>query len=86
MNETGCRDWLLSLDNGHGALVQYLLALMTEFDGDLTQISSVWAEPREGQSLASCVDPEFWQVLGVRKAGHKLLFANGIAELNRQAG
>mmetsp|Transcript_117404 Transcript_117404/g.262418 ORF Transcript_117404/g.262418 Transcript_117404/m.262418 type:complete len:242 (-) Transcript_117404:26-751(-) len=77
-------DWLLGLDKGRGALLSHKDALVREFDGDLFQISSAWVGADDGQSLVNAVDPFFWTAIGVHVMGHKLLFAQGIAALQRQ--
>ena len=76
------RDWLLGLDAGHGALLQYTDALVREFDGDPSQIRAVWRRSDLGESKLDSVDPSFWVAVGVRSLGHKLTLARGITLLN----
>jgi len=82
---TGLKDWLKSLDNGRGALLQYLPSISAEFD-DLNQIRCVWAgrDNPSNQSInqsIKAVDPVFWESSGVHKLEHKLLLARGIEAL-----
>jgi len=71
--------WLLDLDEGMGTLLQYKDVLMSEFDGDLAQIAASKNESDNG--LLPVVDPSFWDTVKVRKIGHRMLFAKGIAQL-----
>lgn len=76
-------DWLLSLDNGSGSLLQYLDALADEFNADLVQIAAA----RNDTALASSgplasIEPLFWEAVGVTKLGHQLLLAKGIVALS----
>eukprot|EP00929_Paragymnodinium_shiwhaense_P007367 TRINITY_DN11126_c0_g1_i2.p1 TRINITY_DN11126_c0_g1~~TRINITY_DN11126_c0_g1_i2.p1 ORF type:complete len:2684 (+),score=826.66 TRINITY_DN11126_c0_g1_i2:133-8184(+) len=75
------QEWLEGLDDGQGAMVQYFDILMAEFDGDLAQIAAAKAEAGPQQGLLATVDPSFWETVKVSKAGHKMLFARGIAKL-----
>lgn len=77
--EAELRSWLLSLDDGKGSLLQYEEAIVTEFDGDLVQVCAAWQGNIEGKSLLDSVDPEFFVAIGVRRTGHKFLFARGMA-------
>merc|ERR1740121_1905840 len=85
-NETEdcCRRWLLGLDKGEGALLQYFDKLQAEFDGDLVQVAAVRRDVTDGQSAIDAVDPIFWEVIGVKKMGHKLLFARAIANIQQR--
>eukprot|EP00747_Dinoflagellata_sp_TGD_P090844 gnl/TRDRNA2_/TRDRNA2_164852_c0_seq4.p1 gnl/TRDRNA2_/TRDRNA2_164852_c0~~gnl/TRDRNA2_/TRDRNA2_164852_c0_seq4.p1 ORF type:complete len:195 (+),score=35.91 gnl/TRDRNA2_/TRDRNA2_164852_c0_seq4:93-677(+) len=80
----GFSDWLSSLDGGKGVLLQYLDAIAAEFD-DLSQVCAVWTGEGscDDSSFMNSVDPVFWDAAGVRKLGHKLLFARGIEALHR---
>jgi len=77
------REWLLGLDEGTGVMMQYFDVLVTEFE-DMTQIAAV-KNPSDGdeapRSLIDLVDPSFWDAVQVRKMGHRMLFARGIAKL-----
>jgi len=75
------RDWLLGLDSGSGALLQYADALMNEFDGCLQQIGASFYSACESKSILASVDPVFWEAVGVERFGHKMLFARGLAKL-----
>lgn len=70
--------WLMSLDDGVGAFMQYYEVLETEFDADLVQIASAKVE---GGTGLKAVDPSFWDTVKVQKVGHKMVFAKGIARL-----
>eukprot|EP00747_Dinoflagellata_sp_TGD_P134706 gnl/TRDRNA2_/TRDRNA2_175365_c1_seq2.p1 gnl/TRDRNA2_/TRDRNA2_175365_c1~~gnl/TRDRNA2_/TRDRNA2_175365_c1_seq2.p1 ORF type:complete len:330 (+),score=46.32 gnl/TRDRNA2_/TRDRNA2_175365_c1_seq2:45-1034(+) len=86
----GLEDWLKSLDNGRGTLLQYLPSISAEFD-DLNQICCVWVgDNTRGPEAASVlgaarlcvsVDPVFWESSGVHKLEHKVLLARGIQAL-----
>jgi len=73
--------WLQELDCGKGQMLRYFDVLAQEFDADLRQIAAakVDRDPREG--LLNTVEPSFWEAVQVEKAGHKMLFARGIAAL-----
>merc|ERR1712196_228153 len=71
------RDWLASLDNGHGSMLQYQKKLEEEFDGSFFQIA---AAAHNGAAVAS-VDPVFFAALGVNKLGHRLILAKGVLAL-----
>mmetsp|Transcript_78494 Transcript_78494/g.217959 ORF Transcript_78494/g.217959 Transcript_78494/m.217959 type:complete len:271 (+) Transcript_78494:75-887(+) len=75
------RGWLEGLDDGVGAMVQYFDVLATEFDADLAQIAAAKVEGGEKLGILGVVDPSFWDTVRVTKAGHKMLFARGIAKL-----
>lgn len=80
-NEQAMWDWLESLDGGRGTLLQYFGAIKTEFDADFTQISAArLPEPMSAGTLGS-IEPTFFEALGVRQVGHKLLLARGIMAL-----
>jgi len=74
--------WLCSLDGGAGLMLQYYEILAAEFDADLAQIVAVRHDSRKGQQgLLGMVDPVFWDIVKVRKMGHRMLFARGISRL-----
>lgn len=75
------RTWLEGLDDGAGAMLQYYDVLASEFDADLAQIAAAKVEGGETSGILGVVDPSFWQTVHVAKAGHKMLFARGIAKL-----
>lgn len=82
---TSLHAWLMSLDDGGGAMLNYFDVLNVEFDGDLDQIAAAKVH-NPGQMFTnmgwiSSVDPSFWEVVGVQQVGHKMLFARGIAYL-----
>jgi len=74
-------DWLLNLDDGAGAMLQYFDVLVAEFDSDITQIKAVKIGGDEANGILGVVDPSFWNVGRVAKLGHKMLFARGIQKL-----
>merc|ERR1712039_744786 len=70
------KEWLGSLDDGAGCMLQYYDILVTEFDADLAQIAAVKCDNSSGQGLLSLVDPIFWEIVKVHKMGHRMLFAH----------
>eukprot|EP00928_Gymnodinium_smaydae_P070812 TRINITY_DN5457_c0_g1_i1.p1 TRINITY_DN5457_c0_g1~~TRINITY_DN5457_c0_g1_i1.p1 ORF type:complete len:480 (-),score=61.15 TRINITY_DN5457_c0_g1_i1:172-1611(-) len=74
------KTWLLSLDRGHGALVQYLDRLQQEFT-DLQELVDTVLVEVDAPSVVKCVDPIVFDALEVRSLGHKLLLARGIRDL-----
>lgn len=78
------RDWLMNLDGGAGAMMQYFDRLATEFDADLTQIKACRV-PQDGEGKEDArldtIDPILWEIVGIKKLGHRMLFARGIAAL-----
>lgn len=77
------KEWLIELDEGRGDMLQYMDALVEEFEGNLYQVSVAWRGTCVGESKVDSVYPEFWTALGVRKLGHKLLFVSGLAALQK---
>eukprot|EP00927_Polykrikos_kofoidii_P010886 TRINITY_DN14595_c0_g1_i2.p1 TRINITY_DN14595_c0_g1~~TRINITY_DN14595_c0_g1_i2.p1 ORF type:complete len:2124 (+),score=411.43 TRINITY_DN14595_c0_g1_i2:108-6374(+) len=75
------RSWLQGLDDGAGAMVQYFDVLANEFDADLAQIAAAKVDGGDQGGILGVVDPSFWDTVRVTKAGHKMLFARGIAKL-----
>eukprot|EP00812_Abedinium_dasypus_P014480 NODE_8008_length_406_cov_189.888889.p4 GENE.NODE_8008_length_406_cov_189.888889~~NODE_8008_length_406_cov_189.888889.p4 ORF type:complete len:87 (+),score=39.04 NODE_8008_length_406_cov_189.888889:3-263(+) len=75
------RNWLSSLDDGAGAMLQYFDVLAAEFDADLAQIAAARVEGGERRGILGVVDPSFFDTVRVEKTGHKMLFARGIAKL-----
>lgn len=74
-------DWLIALDAGRGAMLQYLDALICEFDGDFLQLCAAWRGMGLGKSVLDSVDSAFWDAVGIHRIGHRLLFARGIEDL-----
>ena len=73
--------WLRSLDK-KGRLLRYGDALAHHYGCSLECIRVVWlGGVTPGLSITRCVAPEFWERIGVTMAGHRLLFAWGIAAL-----
>eukprot|EP00746_Dinoflagellata_sp_MGD_P087520 gnl/MRDRNA2_/MRDRNA2_34709_c0_seq1.p1 gnl/MRDRNA2_/MRDRNA2_34709_c0~~gnl/MRDRNA2_/MRDRNA2_34709_c0_seq1.p1 ORF type:complete len:632 (+),score=76.74 gnl/MRDRNA2_/MRDRNA2_34709_c0_seq1:103-1998(+) len=70
-------EWLLGLDQGAGDMLPYFPKLLKEYDG-LARISSLW---RQHPGSRDRVDPEFFDILGITKLGHKFLFLRGISKL-----
>ncbi|CAK0862280.1 unnamed protein product [Prorocentrum cordatum] len=76
------RRWLDGLDKGKGALLAYAEALEREFEGSLVQIQACLLEGATATSSAlSCVDGAFFEAIGCRMFGHRLLLASGIKKL-----
>eukprot|EP00933_Yihiella_yeosuensis_P048316 TRINITY_DN4441_c0_g9_i1.p1 TRINITY_DN4441_c0_g9~~TRINITY_DN4441_c0_g9_i1.p1 ORF type:complete len:587 (-),score=170.14 TRINITY_DN4441_c0_g9_i1:103-1782(-) len=74
-------EWLNGLDSGRGSMLKYFVPLRDEFDCDFTQIASVrLAEPIAPGALGS-IEPSFFEALGIRQVGHRLLLAKGILKL-----
>eukprot|EP00747_Dinoflagellata_sp_TGD_P180767 gnl/TRDRNA2_/TRDRNA2_33794_c0_seq1.p1 gnl/TRDRNA2_/TRDRNA2_33794_c0~~gnl/TRDRNA2_/TRDRNA2_33794_c0_seq1.p1 ORF type:complete len:715 (+),score=92.32 gnl/TRDRNA2_/TRDRNA2_33794_c0_seq1:35-2146(+) len=74
-------EWLSSLDRGVGALLQYFEVIRQEFEADFTQIAAArLPEPISPGTIGS-IDPTFFEVVGVKPLGHRLLLAKGILEL-----
>ena len=76
-----CLLWLLSLDNGSGALVQYLADIVHEYGGDLNKVAATRKLNHTAHSILDCVDDSFWEAINVRTLGHKCLLARGILKL-----
>jgi len=68
----GLSDWIHSVDNGKGFLLQYEEALLGNYD-TLEQVMELYVpEPSHDGSLR--IDPAFFEDLGVAKLGHRRLF------------
>merc|ERR1712008_344769 len=77
--EEGMCKWLTNLDGGQGALLQYLDPILTEFDADFAQIRAAKLARPIAPGALGHIDPLFFEVLGVKSVGHKMLFARGIS-------
>jgi len=75
------RDWLMRLDNGKGALLQYFEVLQHEFDADFGQLAAARLEEPSGPSVTDTIDPNFWDTCGIKQTGHRMLIARGINAL-----
>ena len=77
------RKWILELDGGQGAMLQYLDAIQYEFDGDFHQLKCARLEESETttQGLLGRVDRRVFEALGMHKLGHKFLLVRGICAL-----
>lgn len=73
--------WLQGLDGGEGALANYFPRFAAEFDSNLKRVAMAHKLNDTGLSQLDSIDPDFWKAIGVVKAGHKLLFSKGIAQL-----
>ena len=85
MSGMRCRDlfdWLMSLDDGAGAMMMYFGNLAYAFDCDLANVAKVKIDGGESYGILGVVDPSFWETVGVIRVGHKMLFARGIARLD----
>jgi len=80
--EEGMCKWLTNLDGGQGALLQYLDPIKTEFDADFAQIRAAKLARPIAPGALGHIDPLFFEVLGVKSVGHKMLFARGIINLS----
>lgn len=74
-------DWLFELDSGRGSLLRYFGAIRTEFDADFSQIAAARLPTPITPGTLGSIEPSFFEVLGVKPIGHRLLFAKGIAAL-----
>lgn len=72
--------WLNDLDQGKGALMQYLAALQSEF-GSLAQVAAAANPAPASDSVLEAVDPLIFEAMCVQKIGHKLLIAKGVLAL-----
>merc|ERR1712083_650178 len=58
------KQWLESLDDGQGILIQYFDTLRVEFDSDLTQIAAVKKNNYDmKKGILGVVDPIFWEAV-----------------------
>lgn len=73
--------WLRSLDDGHGCLLSYMDAIRREFECDFSQVAAARLSEPISSGVLGIVDPSFFEVIGVKSMGHRLLFAKGIAAL-----
>lgn len=62
-------------------MLQYFDILAEQFDADLAQIAAAKVTDGKVDRILDVVDPSFWDTVKVTKAGHKMLFARGIAKL-----
>lgn len=79
--EDQMRDWLRGLDNGKGNMLRYFDAIKAEFDSDFMQLCELKLPDPVSPGIIGKINPLFWDVCGVRPAGHRLLFAKGIMAL-----
>ena len=75
--------WLNSAGSGRGELLCYLQAIKSEFD-DLVQLAAVWRGTTRNNSILRGVDPVFWEIVQIRKTGHKLILALALQSLHRR--
>jgi len=74
-------EWLVSLDPS-GSLVKYLPKLSKEF-ASLSEVAAALTQrPQGNTSVLKCVEPTFFEALGVVSLGHRLLLAKGVAALS----
>ena len=69
-------DWLVTVDNGNGVLLQYWDKIRDDFGCDFCQIKA--AKNTTVLRSVNDIDPLFWEALGVTMHGHKLLFAQAM--------
>ncbi|CAK9055063.1 unnamed protein product [Durusdinium trenchii] len=79
--ERNFREWLLSLDNRRGNLLQYFDALKREFECDFRLLKSAIITDEIEGSLLHAIEPSLWSICGVKSIGHKMLLAKGIHKL-----
>lgn len=79
--ETKLRQWLLDLDPKSGKMTMYFDVLVAEFDADLVQIAAAKNSSGSVKGVLGVVDTMFWETVGVKTMGHRMLFAKGIAKL-----
>ena len=72
--------WLKELDAKEG-LMNYYDALITEFDGDLTQIAAARIDSDPSASPIKQVEPSFWDAINCKKVGDQIKLAKGIIAL-----
>ena len=80
--ETSVSAWLQTLNNVD--LAQYHEVVISEFD-NLYQLSLLWVgfdEVEIQEDVTDGVDDAFWQVVRVRKACHRQMFADAIQDLH----
>merc|ERR1712232_1044751 len=75
-------NWLKNLDHGRGALLEYFDVIRREFDADFAQIAAARLPTPISPGTLGSIDPSFFEVLGVTSAGHRLLLAKGIMQLD----
>lgn len=81
--DAALKRWLEQLDEGRGALLKYLDALLREF-GTLQEVATAMLPEPLNSSLVGHIDPSFYEALGVKALGHRLCFAKGIVALNKE--
>lgn len=81
LNDIPMSEWLKGLDGGKGALLQYLPALIREFDADLSQLPGVILSESKVPGIIGSIDPSMWQACGVVRIGHRMLLAKAINAL-----
>lgn len=79
--EHAIHTWLQHLDNGRGSMLRYYEIMKREFECDFAQIAAAKLTEAITPGSVGRIDPSFFEVLGVKSAGHKLLLAKGILEL-----
>jgi len=80
--EQGVWDWLEGLDNGRGSLLQYFGAIKREFDADFNMITAAKLPTPFTPGTLGSIDPSFFEALGCKPVGHRLLLAKGILALD----
>jgi len=81
-SEQGVWDWLEGLDNGRGSLLQYFGAIKREFDADFNMITAAKLPTPFTPGTLGSIDPSFFEALGCKPVGHRLLLAKGILALD----
>eukprot|EP00747_Dinoflagellata_sp_TGD_P214279 gnl/TRDRNA2_/TRDRNA2_87165_c0_seq2.p1 gnl/TRDRNA2_/TRDRNA2_87165_c0~~gnl/TRDRNA2_/TRDRNA2_87165_c0_seq2.p1 ORF type:complete len:281 (-),score=44.26 gnl/TRDRNA2_/TRDRNA2_87165_c0_seq2:259-1101(-) len=79
------KEWLAALDSGKGKFLCYFDSLKREFECDFSQLEAVILPEATGPGVLGRIVPDFWEACGVVPLGHKLIIANAICALRRQA-
>lgn len=80
--EVAMWNWLKGLDGGRGSLLHYFAAIKSEFDADFQQLAATRLQKPVSPGALGSIEPSFFEALGVKSVGHRLLFARGIMKLS----
>merc|ERR1712061_826571 len=62
-------EWLMTLDDGQGALLQYFDVINNEFDASFSQIVAVRLSQPFAPGTLGTIDPPFWEICGIEPMG-----------------
>jgi len=62
-------------------MLMYFEPIQNEFDADFSQIAAARLAQPIAPGTLGCIEPSFFEVLGVKPVGHRLLFAKGLMAL-----